>query len=815
MRRVGERGESWRPALGRARRVAGFIFFVVGLAGTRDDIRTWNGWIERFVPSLANRVIGGWLLVAIGLALLLQEPIARMLDRIPAKGGGATPPVSELRPQGGPSTSGGSDAAAPSPSGPRAGLGVKGVFARILLLRVPGWALALGAVALVLVLAALFARPDPAEQKSSPVGPGMRVSVIAGSVPDNGDGGDASRARFIGVSDVVPGADGSLYIADRGHDSVRRVDPDGTVWTVAGSGATVGAGGAASAGDQTLAQPGGVAVEGETLYIADTQGHRIRRVSVSGEIETIAGTGRDGFTPDGGDALQSDLSLPLGLDVRPNGDVLFTDFGNNRLRVIDAGDGSIRTLAGGGTEPPMPDPLRGQEVLLNGPDQVIAYEGVALVSVEDGIVYVDDGTLTSLWAGSMDPDAPLASDGARQSDIRIRPRDIAPAPDGDVLFTDELTDQAWRIDDGRIYSIEPASPLTQPLSIAYTSDSERIVVSDNPQYARVVVLGSEGEIDRSYGYDPGGEAAGRSPGLDGPTSVAAGPGGTYYVAEYWSQQISAVDKDGSIETIADLPGNPTGMALDGQTLLVAIPGENSVFSVALSDGVVRREIGSGESGYSGDGGLGSLAELDGPYDVDVRADGSVVVADTGNDVLRQLGQDGYISTIAGTGEGGYDGEGRYALETRLDVPSQVAWGPSGDVYFVDGGNDRLRRVSAAGEVERVVGSGVPGASVLTPDTAKQDLSGAEVALNSTTGLTVGADGTVYFADVGYYHIVASVTPAGRVSILAGGAGGSDIDPAGAWVEFYEPDDLVVDQSGRLIVADWGNGRLVAIDGLQG
>jgi len=182
---------------------------------------------------------------------------------------------------------------------------------------------------------------------------------VAGSdIPgDEGDGGSATQAKFLlvplGLPSFLPvgiaaGDQGSLYIADSGNNRVRKLNIDGTVSTIVGTGTRSygGDGGPASLAD--LADPRGVAVDRfGNLFVADTGNHRIRKVDRSGVITTIAGTGRQGFSGDGSAATAADLNTPIGLAINVEGEVYVADASNNRVRRISP-SGSIDTVAGTG-----------------------------------------------------------------------------------------------------------------------------------------------------------------------------------------------------------------------------------------------------------------------------------------------------------------------------------------------------------------------------------------------------------------------------------------------------------------------------------
>lgn len=152
----------------------------------------------------------------------------------------------------------------------------------------------------------------------------------------SGDGGAASGALMRLPTGLALDAAGNLFIADQGNNRIRRVDREtGIIITVAGSDDLYGfAGDNGPAIRAKLNLPSGVAAGNGWIYIADTGNNRVRQVSPSGVITTLAGTGDSGFTGDGGPALEARFFGPWGLGLDGVGTLLVADSGNNRVRSI-------------------------------------------------------------------------------------------------------------------------------------------------------------------------------------------------------------------------------------------------------------------------------------------------------------------------------------------------------------------------------------------------------------------------------------------------------------------------------------------------
>ncbi len=182
---------------------------------------------------------------------------------------------------------------------------------------------------------------------------GGTISTVAGNgtYAYGGDGAVALAAQLNQPAGVVRDAAGNLYIADFGNHRIRRVGADGAISTYAGNGAAgFGGDGSAASGAQ-LNNPSGLAIDADgNLLVADTGNHRIRRITPSGTISSIAGSGTAGNAGDGGAASGAQLNYPSGLAVDAAGNIYIADSGNNRVRRISGG--TISTMPTGALNSP-------------------------------------------------------------------------------------------------------------------------------------------------------------------------------------------------------------------------------------------------------------------------------------------------------------------------------------------------------------------------------------------------------------------------------------------------------------------------------
>ncbi len=175
-------------------------------------------------------------------------------------------------------------------------------------------------------------------------GTGYRAGTGLGGY--SGDGGAATAARMWYPSGVAVDDIGNLYIADQRNDRIRKVDTFGIITTVAGTGLPGFSGDGSAAISAKLAHPTRVTLDASgNLFVADSGNNRIRKVDVAGTITTVAGSGINGFSGDGGSALSAELNTPIDMAVDATGNIFIADYSNNRIRKVDAA-GTISTYAG-------------------------------------------------------------------------------------------------------------------------------------------------------------------------------------------------------------------------------------------------------------------------------------------------------------------------------------------------------------------------------------------------------------------------------------------------------------------------------------
>jgi sugar lactone lactonase YvrE len=592
------------------------------------------------------------------------------------------------------------------------------------------------------------------------------ISTIAGTgiCGFSGDGGPAIRAKISTPTGIAVDQAGNIFFVDQDNERVRQIDLAGTITTIAGNGSAKYCGDGKRAVNACLNFTMQLAVgngpKGEVIYLADVSNQRIRQVVLAtGIITTVAGTGTGGYSGDGGPANKAELSIPFGVAFyAPTRTLWIADTGNAAIRRVDLKTGIITTFLGDGT-------CDGIQLTLCNP--------IGLATDSAGNLYVADDSDSQAFKISV-PGKSLSVEAGVFSAYGFNGDGI---PAIDALFDDVtqvLLDPAGQIvtvdagnnlirrgsgsdkitaiaggyiGDGRLGPFtafnSPNSFAADPLGNLYVADTFDNRIRKITPSGKVSTLAGDG----FNGYSGDGGPANKAS-LNTPFGVAADSSGNVFIADTSNFAIRKVDKSGTISTFATV-SSPQGMTTDAANNLYvadAIPdcvvwkitpsgtksivagvqyncgfngddilsteaylnwpeavtldsagnvyigdSHNQRIRLVDSSGTIHTVAGNGTCGFSGDGGSGTSATLCRPKGLTLDAKGNLYIADLGNARVRILNNAGIIQTFAGTGKFAYNGDGLPALKANI-APSSVAVSPAGELYILDVGNNRVRKI---------------------------------------------------------------------------------------------------------------------------
>ena len=581
------------------------------------------------------------------------------------------------------------------------------------------------------------------------------ISTVAGGVAP------ASPAPGAGTGIYEPGGlatdtAGNVYFASLNY--VFRLDRDGKLTRVAGTPAAGFSGDGGLAVNAQLSNPYGVAVNGAgNLYIGDTNNNRIRKVAPSGIITTIAGTGTNGTTGDGGPATQARVDLGAGAVMAADaaGNLYFGGYDGTRIRRISP-TGTIGTFAGG--------------------TQAAIQDLAGMAADAAGNLYICD----SIWLREISA-AGIITTVAGKGTYGV-PGDGGPAINASFGFLESVAADA----NGNVYMGD--------------DDTIRKITPDG------IIHTVAGTGIKGYAGDGGPALAAQ---LHMPLSLATDTSGNLYIADEENYRIRMVSAEGIIATVAGNgsynfqgDGGPAvaaqlsatlGIAVDAAgSLYIADAGNNRIRKV-LADGTIATVAGNGVAGYSGDGGLATAAQISDPRAVAFDTAGNLYIADESNYVIRKVARDGTISTVATSSSLGNAGTGG---------PAAIATDNSGNIYVNTSLGQYVRKISPGGVVTQLLYGGplmMGGPNFQWP--------------SQYWGIAADPAGNLYAADGPYSRII-RVAPNGTAATIAGSAGSGfsgDGGPVSA-AQLSLPLGLGLDPAGNLFVADSANYRIREISG---
>lgn len=514
---------------------------------------------------------------------------------------------------------------------------------------------------------------DSGNHRIRKISPSGIVSTIAGSTQGFLDGIGTS-ASFNYPTGIVVDASGDLYVTDSGNHRIRKITSAGVVSTFAGStqGYLDGLG--------TTAQfytPYGICKDiSGNLYVTDAENNRIRKISITGMVSTIAGSVQGDLDGIGVNAL---FNYPTGIDIDSSGTLYITDSNNNKLRRVTS-TGIVSSLIGPESGAP------GQLILqLNRPMGFTILPG----SPYDSYCLTDFNYNRILFGflldnknnnviGSIDP-LTLSDQGNTDGITHyIRAFGITAKPNEKDIYISSDACQGFN----GACTVKKMTPLG--------------VITDFVQ--------------------PGFTSGDQTNLLESPVGLSSDLSGNLYVAEIGKNRIRKVTPSGAVSTFAgsitsgsaDGIGisaqfnQPYGTAVDASGNVYVADSENHRIRKITPARVVSTFAGSTQ-GYLD--GIGTSAQFKNPYKLAIDANGNVYVTDNGNFRVRKITPTGVVSTFAGSTQGYLDGLGTTAKFTNV---TDLSFDNDGNLFVADG--TRIRKITPSGLVSTFAGSGISGSS---------------------------------------------------------------------------------------------------------
>ncbi len=676
------------------------------------------------------------------------------------------------------------------------------------------------------------------------------ITTIAGGngSGSSGDGGPAAAAKFQSLTGIAVDMADNIYVADSTSAVVRRISAAGIIATVAGGGSpATGNGDGGPATSAKLTSPYGLALDSSgNLFIADSGASVVREVSTANVISTFAGS-TSGNSGMGGPATSAKLRTPQSVATDGGGNVYIIHTANGLLSFVDSSN-TIHPLSGLAVFGGVGDGLPASVVQLASP------YGVAVDST--GNVFLDSQTSNAVYKVVQHPERfPFTKVGQSSLQQRLIVENTGSASitissvvaAGDFSITAAIINPNYRPCTGsygnlsvtpgnnfctvdviftptaagiRTFSLTVASndtPATTVEALTSTGMSPTVAVSGG-QIFTVAGMIPEDLTHRTDNLPATQVSLGE---LDG---LAIDSGGNLFIAEYSFCDVRRVDaKTGIITTIAGSvlgvcsspsgDGGPATQAVfDGVGSLVIGPDKTLYISDGLNheirsvdtQGIIHRYAGTGSNicNVEGGGSQAASVAICAATGLAVDGTGNLYFSDALTESIRKITPGGILSTIGGVfgASPGYSGDGGPALSAHLNNPWNLVVDSKGNIFFVDNGNDIIRRIDAITNTITTV-AGTP---------TQQGYSGdgglaKDATLTAPYGLGIDAADNLYIADSGNYVIRKVEAATGIITTVAGNFllnglyNGDGMAATAAGINY--PNIAVVDAAGDLLIED--------------
>jgi uncharacterized protein (TIGR03437 family) len=552
------------------------------------------------------------------------------------------------------------------------------------------------------------------------------ITTVAGSGPYgySGDGGAATQAKLSFVYGVGLDSAGNLYISDNQNSRVRKVNSAGVISTIAGNGTAGNSGDGGPSVNALLSFPGGLAVDANGSVYVETAGV-VRKINTAGVISTVAGGG-GGPLVDGGLATDGGLNRPFAVAVDSAGYLYVTEQTGERVRRVSP-SGIITTVAGNGKAAFAGDGSAAISASLSAPSGVAADSSGNIYigdSENDRVRRVDASGVISTIAGQ---GASIGDSGPAPAARLDKPWGIATDSAGNLFIADQTNHRVRMVTPAGLISTvagngrqgysgdggpATAASLNSPWDVKLDAANNMYIADAGNSVIRKV--SPSGTITTFAGGGPccaandGGPAT--SVFLGFPDALAVDNTGNVYTTDLTQVSIRKITPRGTISTIAGGGGRhgyggdggpATSATFNGQFgALLADPAGNVYVCDQLNNrvrkidtqGIITTFAGNGNSGRTGDGGPANVATAGNPVGLAQDQTGRIYIVDGGS--VRVVNPDGTIHAYAGGGQSGFSGDGGPAANASFNNLEHAALDPAGNLFVSDTYNRRIRLIQA-------------------------------------------------------------------------------------------------------------------------
>ncbi len=628
------------------------------------------------------------------------------------------------------------------------------------------------------------------------VTPSGVVTTVAGSTKWGTSDGKGSSARFRHPAGIAVDGHGIIWVADTDNHRIRRISQDGTVVTVAGSSAGLADGAAKQA---KMYGPTSIDVDGAgRVFVADSNNHRIRRL-FGGIISTVAGT-TNGYA--NGTGAQAKFNNPQGVAVDNKGALFVGDFSNHRLRkVVDAtGSCNIDKSCWAAGLPNPKQPCQHCDAFSSSTKWTPTKAGKAC----------DDGKLCTT-ADTCDAKGVCAAKPTTCDDNNKCTKDSCEAATGQCLFA-KIISAACYCNSSK--DCDDKNPCTSNACTSgkcvQTFNNNKCNSSDPCSAGDLCSFGKCVPVHSTMVYYVAGNGYGFKDGaakvayFRNPWSIVRGPKGNIFIADRDNHRIRRMAPDGTVITWAGNGGygfvdgissaakfrSPHDVAVDNKGIVYVADTNNRRVRKVTTNGLVSTLAGNGSQGATN--GPGVSATFGSIQGIVATPGGGVYVSDAQYHRIRYVDPKGYVKNFVGMHAGHVNAKGTSA---RFNNPRGMDLDRDGNLYVADLGNRRIRKVTANGVVTTIAGSGASGFA---------DGKAMSAKLSNPFDVVVAPDGTVYFTGDSN-HRVRKVAN-GVVSTVAGSTYGY-VNGVGTEARFAGPHSLLMGPQGRIWVADTSNHKI--------